>query len=80
MKKLTFKSFLIFLFFAFLIPLPVHAYAGPGAAIGVIIVFLTVVFAFFASSLISLFKFTKKMFLKLHKKISLINKKQKYKK
>ena len=53
--------------------LPVHAYAGPGAAIGAIIVFLTVVIAFFASTFISIFnflrKFSKKMFKTKNKKI-----------
>ena len=37
-----------------LIP-PAHAYAGPGVAIGAIIVALTVLFAFFSSLIIKIF-------------------------
>ncbi len=43
-------------------PQAAHAYAGPGVAIASIIVFFTVIFAFFASSFISLFKFFKRLF------------------
>ena len=63
--------------FVFLIP-PAHAYAGPGAAIGVIIVFLTVVFAFFGSVLISIFHFLRNSFKKF--KCFLAKKKQESKK
>ncbi len=37
-----------------LIP-PAHAYAGPGVAIGAIVVALTVLFAFFSSLIIKIF-------------------------
>ena len=46
---------------AIISPQAVHAYAGPGVAIASIIVFFTVVFSFFASSFISLFKFLKRI-------------------
>lgn len=64
----------LFIFTIFFVNvLPVHAYAGPGAAIGAIIVFLTVVIAFFASTFISIFnflkKFSKKIFKTKNKKI-----------
>ena len=54
------RSFLtlIFLLSVFL-PTPAHAYAGPGVAIGAIIIFFTVLFTFFASVFISIFNFFK---------------------
>ena len=77
----------IFLFLGLLsicLPNAVHAYAGPGAAFGAIIVFITVIIAFFASSFISIFQFLKKTFVsfknylskkkKLSKKNNLSNK------
>ena len=75
----------IFLFvglFSILLPTVVHAYAGPGAAIGVIIVFITVLIAFFASFFISIFRFFKKIYIFLKnyfankKKLSKINNKR----
>ena len=42
-----------------LLSLPAHAYAGPGVALGAIIVFFTVLLTFFASVLISIFNFFK---------------------
>ena len=48
-------------------PLAAHAYAGPGAAIGAIIVFLTVIIAFFASTFIRLFSFIKRFFKQTNK-------------
>ena len=65
----------MFLLFA---SMPAYAYAGPGAAIGVIIVFLTVVFAFFGSVLISIFHFLRNSFKKF--KCFLAKKKQESKK
>ena len=52
MSKIRFL--LIVFITSILIPLPVHAYAGPGAAIGAIIVLITIVFAFFGSIFISI--------------------------
>ncbi len=55
MKKISFYklSSLSFLFIL-LIP-PAHAYAGPGVAIGAILVALTVIVAFFGSLIIKIF-------------------------
>ena len=63
----------IFLFLGLLsifLPNAVYAYAGPGAAFGVIVVFITVIIAFFASSFISIFKFFKKTFIFLKNSLS----------
>ena len=63
LKKKNFITFsIIFLFFA---SMPVYAYAGPGAAIGIIVIFFTVIFAFFSSVLISIFEFAYKNLKKL---------------
>ena len=56
-------SLILLLFiFGFVFPYAAHAYAGPGVAIGAIIVFLTVVAAFFASTFITIISFIKKIF------------------
>ena len=72
-NHLIIRACLFIISIVFVNVLPVHAYAGPGAAIGAIIVFLTVVIAFFASTFISIFnflrKFSKKMFKTKNKKI-----------
>lgn len=47
---------------------PVYAYAGPGVAIGAIIVAITVLIAFFSSLIIRLFNFLKSTFKYLIKK------------
>ncbi len=52
--------FLIFITFIFVCN-PVHAYAGPGVAIGAIIVFFSIIIAFFASFFIKLFKVLKRI-------------------
>lgn len=56
------KFFVYFITTSFLIIFtsPVFAYAGPGAAIGAIIVFLTIIITFFASFLITIFTNLKK--------------------
>ena len=72
---MKFKIFALFLITIF-IQQPVHAYAGPGVAIGIVIVFLTLIFTFLASLLISSFELTKKVFFKIRNKL---NKKQKKK-
>ena len=78
MKKPS-EIFLFLGLFSILLPNAVYAYAGPGAAFGVIVVFITVIIAFFASSFISIFKFLKKTFVflknSLPKKKKLSNKK-----
>ena len=56
------KSYIfIFLLTSLFIPLPAHAYAGPGVAIGALLVFITVVITFFASFLLSIFNYIKKL-------------------
>jgi len=65
-KKLQFKIFLIFL--VGLITPPVHAYGGPGVALAAVLVFITVVFAFLASTFISIYSFIKKILKKIFKK------------
>lgn len=64
----NFLYFLVTLFLA-LLPTPAHAYAGPGVAIATVIVFLTVVITFFASTLLTIYKFIKKLFIKFFKLI-----------
>tara|TARA_B100000989_G_C19526108_1_gene466941 strand:+ start:1853 stop:2095 length:243 start_codon:yes stop_codon:yes gene_type:complete len=61
------QKFLIILTIVSLFPTAVHAYAGPGVAIGAVIVVVTVVFAFFASFFITLFEFFKNLFFKKKK-------------
>ena len=75
------RFLILFLFISsFILPLSAHAYAGPGVAIGAIIVFLTIILSFFASTLITILKFIskfikwvinslKKIFLKSNKKV-----------
>ena len=55
-----FKNYLFVLFFSYLIlPLAAHAYAGPSVAIGVVIVAITIILAFFSSLIIKIFKLLK---------------------
>ena len=56
-KTLKYKKQIILFSTLFLISKPAYAYAGPGVAIGALVVFLTVIIAFFASFFISLFRF-----------------------
>ena len=65
------KIFLFFLF-ALFVP-PVYAYGGPGVAIAAVLVFITVVFAFFASTFLSIFNFFKNIFRKRNKPTKSIN-------
>ena len=60
-----------------IIPPAAHAYAGPSAAIGVIIIALTVVLAFFSSIIIKTFKLIKYIFKSIFNALS--NKKPKQK-
>ena len=64
LKNIKFKYILLGIFLIFFPP-AAHAYAGPGVAIAAVIVFLTVVFTFFASTLISLFNLIKKASTKI---------------
>ena len=67
MKKNFFIGITTFILVV-LIP-PAHAYAGPGVAIGAIIVAITVILAFFSSLAIRIFNLTKNIFYILKKKI-----------
>ena len=71
MKKKLIFLLLVSPFF----PLAAHAYAGPGVAIGAVVVFFTVVFALFASSFLRVFNFFKYIYKKLIGKIIKIKKK-----
>ena len=68
-KNMKFKKKYLFIFYlSLLLQIPVHAYAGPGAAIGAIIVAITVIFAFIASLIIGIYEMFKKFFLNRTKK------------
>ena len=68
-KKNLFKFILLFIS-SILIPMqPVHAYAGPGVAIGAIIIFLTVCVTFFASFFLTIFRLIKRLFITIKKLI-----------
>ena len=55
-----FKNYLFVLFISYLIlPLAAHAYAGPSVAIGIVIVAITIILAFFSSLIIKIFKLLK---------------------
>lgn len=74
LKKFAFN--LIFLISFASVP-AAHAYAGPGVAIGAVIVVITVCITFFASLFLTLFNSIKKLFIlmiKAFKKIKLKNK------
>ena len=67
-KKYFLNKNILFFLTIFLINSPaLYAYAGPGAAIGAILVFLTVLLAFFASTLIRVFNLSKIILKKLIK-------------
>ena len=72
MKKLFINIFL----FSLLCPIAAHAYAGPGVALGMVIVLITVIIAFVCSSAISTFKFIKTTFKNFKKFINKKNKKK----
>ena len=62
------KKYLFIFYLSLFLQIPVHAYAGPGAAIGAIIVAITVIFAFIASLIIGTYEMFKKFFHKRKKK------------
>lgn len=66
-KKNLFSYILLFISSILVSMQPAHAYAGPGVAIGAIIVFLTIVVTFFASFFLTIFKYIKRLFLYLKK-------------
>ena len=67
MKSKIYIGFISFLFVV-LIP-PAQAYAGPGVAIGAILVAITVILAFLSTLLIRIFNLFKYIFNFLKKKI-----------
>ena len=65
--KTEIKNLYIFLIAIFSLSIsPAYAYGGPGAAIGAIIVLITVILAFFSSLIIKIFNLIKILFLKLN--------------
>lgn len=74
------KHFLIFNILLFLgissVLNPAQAYAGPGAAIGAVIIFITVVLAFLGSSILSLLRLLIKGFKIIFKRKSSISQKK----
>ena len=66
MNWVTSPTFFLSIFFLVAIQ-PVYAYAGPGAAIGALVVAITVLIAFTFSSIIKFFKFLKKIFFYISK-------------
>ena len=63
LKKKYFYLFSIA--FISIVNVPAFAYAGPGAALGVVIVFITVVIAFVISIFLTSFKFIKNLYIKI---------------
>ena len=59
-----------------LIPFPAHAYAGPGSAIGILIIILTVILAFFSSVIIKFFNLIKMIFKKVNLRLKKKNTKK----
>tara|TARA_B100000242_G_C42655182_1_gene307687 strand:- start:246 stop:497 length:252 start_codon:yes stop_codon:yes gene_type:complete len=70
MRKKFFKNYSFFLILSIIFPSAANAYAGPGVALGALIIFITVIFAFFASTLITFLKFSKKFYFNLRKLFS----------
>lgn len=66
--QMKYKIFLRFFLISLLVPCAANAYAGPGVAIGAVIVALTVIITFFASTILSIFKLFKKFFNSKNKK------------
>ena len=66
-KEKAFKLILFIVILNFIQPPLLHAYAGPGVAIGAIIVFITVVLAFLASFFLTSYKVIKNILIKLYK-------------
>ena len=58
------KRYILFLTFliAIVLPMPAHAYAGPGVAIAAIVIFGTVIVSFLVSIIFKLCKITKQLF------------------
>lgn len=63
-KKYNFKNFSLtsIITLLFILIEPAHAYAGPGVAVGALIVFITVILTFFASFFLTIFGYLGKLF------------------
>ena len=70
MKKAT-ANLLYFLagFCSLILALPAHAYAGPGIALGAIVVAITVVLAFFSSIVLRIIHIIKRMRKKVSSRV-----------
>ena len=66
--RLIFSNIQLFLFLSFVLSHPAYAYAGPGAAVGLVVVVATVVFGLFASFFINIVIAFRKIFDKIFKK------------
>ena len=64
-KKIVNKYFLYCFISSLIIPNSVNAYAGPGVAIGIILIIFTVIIAFFSSLIIKFYKISKRLYKKL---------------
>ena len=68
-KRYIFKHFSLILIITtfFILTEPAHAYAGPGVAVGALIVFLTVILTLFASFFLTIFGYLRKLFKYLYR-------------
>ena len=68
-KRYIFKNFSLILIITifFILIEPAYAYAGPGVAVGALIVFLTVILTFFASFILTIFGYLRKLFNYLYR-------------
>ena len=66
--RLIFSNIQIFLFLSFVLSHPAYAYAGPGAAVGLVVVVATVVFCVLCSVFINIVIAFRKIIDKIFKK------------
>tara|TARA_B100000963_G_C22429715_1_gene581533 strand:- start:36 stop:278 length:243 start_codon:yes stop_codon:yes gene_type:complete len=76
---LKYHYFIILFLISFFLTPAAYAYAGPGVAIGAIIVAITVLISFIASTLIGFFNILKKTKDKIRNKTKSKNHKKKFK-
>jgi len=75
MLKKNKNYILFFIVSSFFAIQPVQAYAGPGVALGALVVFITVLITFFASTILTIFRYLKKVVKFIRRKFN--NKNQK---
>lgn len=68
MSKKGFFYFSLFIISTLFVP--AYAYAGPGSAIGILLVILTVLLAFFGSVFLKFIKLIKKIYFKIENSIN----------